>query len=174
MPAETLLLYLLAAQGVLGAVDTLLNHELVERLPRRPEVRPELALHALREALYGVIFVGLGWFEWHGGAAFVIGAVLAAELLVDAMDEWTENRVRVLPQNERVLHFFLVLNLGAITLLLAFAIADWRTQPTALVLHDRGWVSWALLFLGAASAAWSVRDFAAWRRLGNRALTPIS
>jgi hypothetical protein len=152
-------------QGVLGAVDTLLNHELIEHLPRRVGVRPEIGLHWVREALYALIFIGLGWFDWHGAAAFVIGAALVAEILVDSIDEWTENKVRVLPQNERVLHFILAINLGAITLLLALAIADWRTQPTALVLHDRGWLSWLLTALGVSAAGWSVRDLVAWRRL---------
>jgi len=166
--AETLLPYLLVLHGVLGAVDTVLNHELLERLPRRAAVRREIRLHSLREALYAALFIGLAWYDWHGAAALVIGAVLIAEIAVDALDEWTENELRVLPQNERVLHFILALNLGAITLLLAFAIADWRTRPTALVLHDHGWLSWLLTALGLAAAAWSVRDFVAWRRLAVR------
>lgn len=164
--AETLLLYLLAAQGVLGAVDTLLNHELLERLPRRPEARREIGLHSIREALYAVLFAGLGWFEWHGPLALAAGALLVAEIAVDALDEWTENRIRVLPQNERVLHMILTLNLGAIALVLAFTLVAWHAQPTALVVREHGWPSWLLLLLGASSAAWSVRDFIAWRRLG--------
>jgi len=38
------------------------------------------------------------------------------------VDEWTENRIRVLPQNERVLHIFLTLR--------------WVEQPTELVPAD--------------------------------------
>lgn len=164
--AETLLLYLLAAQGILGGVDTLFNHELLERLPRRPEAQREIGLHSIREALYAVLFAGLGWFEWHGALALAAGGLLAAEIAVDVLDEWTENLIRVLPQNERVLHMILTLNLGAIALALAFTLINWHAQPTALVLREHGWLSWLLLLLGVSSAAWSVRDFIAWRRLG--------
>jgi hypothetical protein len=161
-----LLPWLLAAQGLLGALDTLLNHELLERLPRRVEARSEIGLHSIREAIYAALFAGLGWFEWHGALALVIAALLVAEIVVDAIDEWTENRIRVLPQNERVLHFMLVLNLGAIALLVASALGGWYGEPSALVLRDAGWLSWLLAFFAASSAAWSVRDFLAWRRLG--------
>ena len=99
-----LLPYLLAAQGLMGAYDTLVHHELVERLPRRMEARREIGLHSIRESLYAVLFIGLGWFAWHGALAPLMVGVLVAEIGVDAVDEWTENRVRVLPQNERVLH----------------------------------------------------------------------
>jgi hypothetical protein len=162
---EAPLLYLLAAQGVLGALDTLLNHELIERLPRRLEARREIGLHSMREALYAVLFIGLGWFEWHGALAVAIAGVLVAEIAVDAIDEWTENRIRVLPQNERVLHMILMLNLGAITLTLAYTLAQWHALPSGLMARERGWASWLLVLLGLCAAAWSVRDFLAWRRL---------
>ena len=41
---------LLLAQGVMGGIDTLLNHELVERLPRRTSAGRELGWHALRSS----------------------------------------------------------------------------------------------------------------------------
>jgi hypothetical protein len=171
MPAETLLAYLLVAQGVMGGADTLFNHELIERLPKRIEARREIGLHSLREALYGALFVGLGWFEWHGAAAFAIGLVFVAEVCVDATDEWVENHTRVLPQNERVLHMFLILNLGAIAVALAFLLPAWHAQPTSVELNNRGWTSWLLVALGACAAAWSVRDLFAWRRLGHQRAT---
>jgi hypothetical protein len=164
---STVLLYLLAAHGFMGAIDTLLNHELLERLPQRAEARREIGLHSIREALYAVIFIGLGWFEWHGALALVMAELLVAEIGVDAVDEWTENHIRVLPQNERVLHMALAMNLGAITLLFASILIVWHAQPTALVRHDDDWLSWVLLLFGVASAAWSTRDFFAWRRLAS-------
>src|SRR5688572_32738876 len=81
--AQTWLLGALLAQGALGAFDTLYNHEHVERLRRRPAARPELALHAIREAIYAALFLGLAWFAWHGIAALVIGGVVAAERVED-------------------------------------------------------------------------------------------
>jgi len=168
MSAETVLPYLLLAQGVMGGVDTLLNHELLEHLPRRPEAHREIGLHSIREALYGVLFIGLGWFEWHGTLALAMGAVLVVEIAVDAVDEWTENRIRVLPQNERVLHLILALNLGAIVALLVPTLLDWHREPTTLLFHDRGWLSWLLTALAVSAAGGSVRDFLAWRRLSGR------
>jgi hypothetical protein len=156
---------LLVAQGAMGAIDTLINHEFIEALPHRRAARGEIGLHAVREAIYGTLFMGLAWFEWNGAFAAFIAALLVAEVAVTASDEFIENRIRVLPQNERVLHVFLTLNFGAIIALLAPALLDWGAQPTSLVLVHQGWTSWALTVLALASAAWSLRDLFAFRRL---------
>ena len=162
---EGLLPFLLLAQGVMGGVDTLLNHELIAQLPKRPEARTEIGLHVLREAVWAALFVGLAWFAWHGALALVIAALLAAELLVTAVDEFVENRIRVLPQNERVLHVFLTLNLGLLIALLAPVLLDWYRQPLELAGRSHGALSWLLTALGVAAGAWSLRDFVAWQRL---------
>jgi uncharacterized protein len=156
---------LLVLQGVMGTLDTIVNHELVEALPRRPEARGELALHSAREAVYAALFLGLGWFAWQGALAFVIGALLVAEVAITVNDELVENRIRVLPQNERALHVFLTLNFGALVALLVPVLADWMANPTALAPSYSGWMSWALTALGLAAAGWSVRDLVASRRL---------
>jgi hypothetical protein len=167
MELDTVLALVLLVQGVMGGVDTLVNHEFIERLPKRPEARPEIGLHAMREAIYAVLLGGLGWFAWHGAAALVIGALVVAQILVDATDEFVENRIRVLPQNERVLHFFLTLNLGILAAVLVPVLSAWHDRPTAIVGADHGWMSWALLGLSAAAAEWSLLDFLAWRRLAS-------
>jgi hypothetical protein len=82
--ADSWLPLALLAQGVLGGIDTLVNHELVERLPTRPEARREIGLHSVREAVWAILLAGLGWFAWHGAAALVIAALLALELLITA------------------------------------------------------------------------------------------
>lgn len=165
MTAASWLPVLLAVQGVLGGIDTLYNHEWVEHLPRRPSARREIGLHALREANYGFLFLALGWLEWHGALAWVIAAALAAEILITALDELEENRTRVLPQNERVLHVFLTLNLGLIVALAVPGLAQWSGEATALVVAHRGPLTWLLTLLGLSGFAWSVRDTFAWRRL---------
>ena len=162
---ELILPWLLVAQGVIGGTDTLLNHELIERLPYRVAARGEIALHAAREFIYGTLFVGLAWFSWHGSAALVIAGLLVVEVVVSTTDEYVENRIRVMPQNERVLHVFLILNLGLITAVLVPVLWTWSTLPTALVRHDQGALPVVLTALGVASLAWSVRDALAWRRL---------
>ena len=156
---------LLAFQGVLGGIDTLLNHELIERLPYRVQARREIGLHSIREAIYGMLFAGLAFHAWHGAFALAIAALLAAEVLVTASDEFVENHSRVLPNNERVLHVFLTLNLGLIIALMVPTLWQWGASPTAFAPWDKGWLSWLLLALGGASALWSLRDLVAWRRL---------
>lgn len=39
LPLDTLIAALRVAQGVMGGIDTLLNHELIARLPHRAETR---------------------------------------------------------------------------------------------------------------------------------------
>jgi hypothetical protein len=157
---------LLVLQGVMGAIDTLVNHEVLEALPRRPEARGEIGLHAMREAVYSALFLGFAWFAWQGAFAAAIGALLAAEVAVTVSDELVENRIRVLPQNERALHVFLTLNFGAIIALFVPVLLDWAANPTELAPAHHGWMTWALSLLGLASAAWSIRDVLAFRRLG--------
>ena len=163
--AESVLPILLVAQGLMGGVDTLLNHELIERLPYRSQARREVGLHATREAVYATLFGGIAWFAWHGASAAVIAALLLCEVMVTVADEHIENRTRVLPRNERVLHMFLTLNLGLIIATLVPVLLQWSSRPTALVQSDHGWLSWVLSALSLAAAAWSLRDLLAWRRL---------
>jgi hypothetical protein len=149
----------------MGAVDTLLNHEIIERLPQRPAARTEIGLHVIREANYALLFGGLGWFVWHGWAAAVIAVLLVVEVADTALDELVENRSRVLPQNERGLHLFLTLNLGAIIALLVPLLLAWSTYPSAILIAQRGVISWLLGALALTSAAWAARDLIAYVRL---------
>src|SRR5260370_28761428 len=56
-------LYLLGVQGLIGAFDTLYYHEWKARLPARGRrAAPELALHAARDFLYGVLFISYAVF----------------------------------------------------------------------------------------------------------------
>lgn len=162
---EILLPLLLIAQGVIGAIDTLVNHELIERLPQRRDARTEVGLHALREANYATLFVGLAWFEWHGVLAVVIAGLLLGEVAITAIDEYIENHIRVLPHNERVLHVFLTLNLGFIIVVSAPNLIRWVSSPTGFAPVNYGWASWVLSALALAGFTWSIRDLLAWRRL---------
>jgi hypothetical protein len=163
---ETLLLAMLVAQGVMGAIDTLVNHEFIAGLPGRHNARYEVGVHAIREAFYGAVFIALAWFELHGALAVLIAVLFGLELVVMASDEFIENRIRVLPQNERVLHLFLSVNFAVIATLLAPILLEWAGHPTGLVAARHGGWSWALSALGLASAAWSLRDALAFHRLG--------
>ena len=159
---------LLVLQGVLGAFDTLYNHELVAKLARQPQARGELKLHSAREAVYACLFLGFAWFAWQGALALVIALLLVSEIFITVSDELLENRTRVLPQNERALHVFLTLNYGAILALLTPLLLDWSANPTELAPAHHGWMSWALTLFAVSSAGWSVRDWMAAKRLSRR------
>ena len=70
-----LLWTLIALQIVLGAFHTLYHHEFTERLAWRASQRHELRLHALRNLIYAVLFITLGWLEVHGWFAIAIVAL---------------------------------------------------------------------------------------------------
>ena len=62
-------LYLLLAQGMLGAFDTLWYHEYQQQLPRNASAKVELRLHASRDFAYAIVFGSLAWTLWHGAWA---------------------------------------------------------------------------------------------------------
>jgi hypothetical protein len=112
---------LLVLQAVLGAADTLVDHEWRARLPTVPGAAPELRLHALRSSLYAALFAMAALADWHGRWALLPLAVSAAEIATTARDTVIEYRIRTIDAPERVLHLFLLLNTGAYTLLLGLA-----------------------------------------------------
>ncbi len=128
----TLVFSLLTFQTLLGALDTIWNHEFAERLPGRRAARQELALHAAREFIYAFLFLSLAWREWHGAWAALIAAALLLEAGVTIADFVVEDRTRRLPAFERVLHTVLTLMFGVVLMAIAPVLADWWRQPTAV------------------------------------------
>lgn len=165
---------LLSLQAMMGAFDNLWHHELEARLPSRISARHELRLHAAREAIYGVVFVGLGWFEWRGAFAVLLGALLAVELLITLADFLEEDRTRKLPPFERVLHTLLTISYGLFLGFLAPVLGDWLRLPTALAFTDHGWVSWLFTLFGVGVLAWSVRNTLAVISLSSQAAAQAS
>ena len=47
----------------MGVFDTFYHHEFTERLAWRPSQRYELKLHGMRNMLYALLFLLLGWLE---------------------------------------------------------------------------------------------------------------
>lgn len=88
---------LITIQALMGGFDNLWHHEITERLPARRSAANELALHALRELLYGFVFFAIAWYRWQGAWAILIGGVLALEVLVTLADFVVEDRTRHLP-----------------------------------------------------------------------------
>jgi hypothetical protein len=159
--------YALIAHGVLGAVDIMLNHELLARLPQRASAAREEQLHCARELLFAAIFGALAWWEWHGQLAWCIAALFIGELVVSSYDALVEGATRVLPPTERVLHVFLFVNLGVVITLLGQALIGWSQLPARLVATDYGWASWLLSVMSLGALGWAVRDGVSGARLAH-------
>jgi uncharacterized protein (TIGR01777 family) len=162
----TIVLYLLLVQVLLGGLDNFLHHEFTERLRTRPEARTELALHAAREALYAVIFVGIAWFEWHGGYALLLALLLLVEIGITIADFLVEDRTRRLPPFERALHTVLAVMIGIILAVLAPVLWAWGQAPSALADVHYGWLSWVFTAAGFGVAIFAIRDAGAALHLG--------
>jgi hypothetical protein len=132
---SSLLWTLIAIQIAMGAFDTFYHHEMTERLAWRPSQRHELQLHSIRNALYALLFLVLGWFEVHGFGAMIIITVLVVEVFVTLLDFVEEDLSRKLPASERVNHTLLALNYGAILVLLLPILIEWAGQPTGIHLR---------------------------------------
>ena len=107
---STLLWWLIAVQIAMGAFDTLVHHELTERLAWRPSQRAELRLHAVRNELYAGLFLTLGFAEPRGWLAVLTLAVLLAEVGITLADFVEDDLSRRLPATERINHTLLALN----------------------------------------------------------------
>jgi hypothetical protein len=161
--------YALLVHGVLGAVDIVLNHELIARLPKLPSAAREEQLHGARELLFAAIFAALAWREWHGELAWCIAALFLGELLVSICDAVVEGATRVLPPTERVVHVLLFVNLGVVITLLGQTLIAWHRLPARLAATDYGWASWVLSAMSLGSLCWAVRDGVSGIRLARRA-----
>ncbi len=158
----------LIAHGIIGAMDVLINHELIARLPGKSGAEAEQRLHSAREFVFGAIFLTLAWCEWHGAFALVIVALFLVEILISVFDTVLELDTRLLPVPERVLHLALFVNLGIILGLLGPTLVAWAQMPTELVRVEYGWMSWGLSALALLAFIWSVRD---WR--GQTPVVPL-
>jgi len=118
MDTHVLALQLMAAQGIMGAFDTLYHHELTETLAQRTSARKELSIHAVRAIIYAALFVGLSSWLWHGWFALILFAVFAIEIVLTLWDFVIEDQTRMLPATERVIHTLLAINGGAFIVLL--------------------------------------------------------
>jgi uncharacterized protein len=118
---------LLVVQGVAAAIDSYRNRK---------------RLNAVRDALYAALFLSFAWLAWQGAFAWVIGALLAAEV---ALALFGTSGIR--GPLEPLLH----LNLGAIAALLVPLLLDWAANPTELAPAHHGWMTWALTILAVVA-----------------------
>jgi hypothetical protein len=162
-------LWLLFAQGVLGASDTLYYHEVRARLPGLgPLAAPELRLHAARDFIYAIVFASLPWIEWRGSFAAVLALLLAAEIGITLADFVIEDRVRkplggVYP-GERAMHAVMGIVYGAMLSHLLPVLVVWWRAPTAIVLAPANvppTLRWVLVTMAAGVFGSGLRDLGA-------------
>jgi hypothetical protein len=149
----------------MGAFDTLYYHEWRARLPALPWAGPELRLHAGRALIYGVLFALLPRFEWRGAWAYVLLALLAAEVVITLRDFVVEDGVRAplggVYAGERVTHALMAIIYGAMLANLLPALNAWRGKPTGLALQTEAvpaGLVWLLTLMSAGVAASGLRD----------------
>ena len=159
-----LFINLMIVQAVMGAFDTLYHHEFKVALPQNPAARLELAIHAIRSLLYGIVFMGLAWYEWGGYWVLLLISIVLTEVVLTLWDFVIEDTSRLLPKSERITHTLLAINGGAAFVLLAIALPEWFSRPTDLYFVDYGWRSWFLTLAAVGVGLSGIRDgFAAWR-----------
>ncbi|MHC2461876.1 TIGR01777 family oxidoreductase [Bradyrhizobium embrapense] len=169
-----LLWTLVTIQIAMGAFDTFYHHEFTERLAWRASQRHELQLHSVRNMLYALLFLVLGWLEVHGILALAIMAVLVIEVVITLMDFVEEDLSRKLPPSERINHTLLAINYGAILVLLVPVLIGWAMLPTAVAPAYAGLLSLFATAAAFGAALFGVRDFAAARRLGRMSSGPAA
>jgi uncharacterized protein (TIGR01777 family) len=167
-----LLWTLITLQIAMGLFDTLYHHELTERLAWRPSQRRELRLHAVRNLLYAVLFLLLGWSEPRGLLAMLVLAVLVIEVGITLADFVEEDLSRRLPATERINHTLLAINYGAILTLLLPLLIGWAREATALVPAFYGICSIMTAVAALGVAAFGLRDLSAARRSDRLACGP--
>lgn len=163
-----LVLDLVIAQGLMGAFDTLYHHELRAALPQQPGAALELQIHAGRSMVYGLLFVGLAWLTWGGLWLFLLAAMLLTEVVLTLWDFLVEDRSRILPPAERVLHTIMALNGGAAFALLCLFAPIWWKLPSRLQFTNHGWQSLVMSVFAAGVGVSAVRDARAGSALRER------
>jgi hypothetical protein len=157
----TAALCVLIALGLMGALDTVVYHELVARLPHDPAARRELQLHASRDFVYLVLFGSLAWLQPHGWAVLLLAVLLATEIAITLSDFIVEDRTRKLPPGERAMHAVMGITYGIFLALLFPNAAAWLGAPVGFAPAFYGWISWVLSALALGVGLSGVRDFTA-------------
>ncbi|MEO1282543.1 MAG: TIGR01777 family oxidoreductase [Pseudomonadota bacterium] len=154
-----LLWTLIALQIAMGGFDVIFHHELTERLAWKDNAANELRLHAWRNVFYGFLFTFFAWVQPHGLFAVAIMVILVVEIIITLWDFVEEDRTRMLPPTERVLHTLLAINYGAILALVMPLLVVWARQPTDVDIVTYGWGTAILTTAGVGCALFALRDF---------------
>jgi hypothetical protein len=154
-------IWLLLLQASLGAFDTIYYHEYRLRLPHGAHTGLELKLHASRDLLYAIIIGSLGFLTWNGRLAWVLVALLAAEIAITLWDFIEEDQTRRLPPGERAMHAIMGIVYGAFLATLAPHLWQWSRLDTGFGGSYHGFPAWLLTILAAGVLVSGIRDVVA-------------
>jgi uncharacterized protein len=174
---NTLLWVMVSLQLVMGSFDVLYHHELTERLAWKPNAGKELKLHAARNVFYAVLFATFACLQPGGLWAWLLIAVLMAEIGITLADFVEEDMTRKLPATERVLHTLLAINYGGVLVLIGPELVRWAARPTGFETVSYGLGSAILLVSALGVTLFGLRDFytsARASRLTGPRPTPLS
>ena len=159
----TVAIWLLFVQALLGAFDTLYYHEYRLQLPHGQGTTTELRLHAARDFAYAIIIGTLGFVTWNGALAWILFALLAAEIAITLWDFIEEDRIRKLPAGERAMHAVMGIVYGAFLANLLPEMLQWSRLPTGWGHSYHGFPAWVLSALAVGVLLSGVRDAVASR-----------
>lgn len=157
----TTAIWLLLLQASLGAFDTLYYHEYKLKLPLGDHTGVELRLHAARDFAYAIIIGTLGFVTWNGAFAWVLLALLLAEICITLWDFIEEDKIRRLPPGERAMHAIMGIVYGAFLAFLIPEMRGWSAGPTGFGPSYHGFPAWMLLLLASGVFVSGVRDLVA-------------
>lgn len=154
-------IWILLVQASLGAFDTLYYHEYKLRLPHGDHTQTELRLHAVRDFCYAIIIASLGFVTWNGILAWVLLAILLAEIVITLWDFVEEDKVRTLPPGERCMHAIMGIVYGAFLAYLLPEMWRWSQLPTGWGASYHGIPAWLLSLIAIGVFVSGVRDLIA-------------
>jgi hypothetical protein len=154
-------IWLLLVQASLGAFDTLYYHEYKLQLPHASHSAVELRLHAMRDFAYTIIIGSLGFLTWHGAFAWILVALLLAEIVITLWDFIEEDRIRRLPPGERAMHAVMGIVYGAFLAYLIPEVVRWSRLDTGFGASYHGFPAWMLLAIAAGVLVSGIRDLSA-------------
>ena len=162
-----LLWVLVSLQLAMGCFDVLYHHEITERLAWKANASKELKLHAARNFFYAGLFAVFAWTQPSGVWAWLLLAVLVAEIGITLADFVEEDMTRKLPSTERVLHTLLAINYGGMLVLIGPEILAWAARPTDVSFVSYGFGSGVLTFASIGCLLFTIRDIYTSRRARN-------
>ena len=154
-------IWILLLQASLGAFDTLYYHEYKLKLAHGDHNKIELRLHAMRDFAYAVIICSLGFVTWQGWLAYLLLAILIAEIVITLWDFVEEDKVRKLPGGERCMHAIMGIVYGAFLAYLLPEMWNWSKLPAGWGMSYHGIPAWLLTILAAGVFISGVRDLLA-------------